>query len=285
MSHAAVSWAWKQDLPCAQRMVLMVLADYYHPAQDSTVFPSQSHVAERAGLSRKHVNTVLAELEAAGLISIVERTRQNGGNTSCEYIVHVPEEKQVARPVAEPTGVVYVVTCGKRTKIGIARDIGKRLASLQTSNPDPVELVHTFPGPMKLVRQWEKQAHEQLKEHRISGEWFELSALEVVAVVEPLTQAVEGGMSPEVTGVQEPEVTAPVTTGDTINLHLNPVKNARTRYDLTEGLAVVALGSPEFEAVEKLRGKKLAFLAERSGSITVTVSELAMACEKFGEAA
>jgi hypothetical protein len=256
MSHAAVSWAWKQDLPCAQRMVLMVLADYYHPAQDSTVFPSQSHVAERAGLSRKHVNTVLGELEAAGLISIVERARENGGNTSCEYIVHAPEEKQVNRPTPEPVGVVYVVTCGTRTKIGIARDIDKRLASLQTSNPDPVELIRTFPGPMKLVRQWEKQAHEELKDHRISGEWFELTALEVVAVVEPITQVVEGGMSPEVTGGQEPEVTAPVTTGDTINLHFNPDKKDRSRSGSIPASPVVSLHTddPVFREIVRRQG-------------------------------
>lgn len=60
-------------------------------------------------------------------------------------------------------------------------------------------------------------------------------------------------------------------------------KSARTRLAPTEGLVVVPLESPDFRSIEKLRGKKLGYLAERSGTITVSTSEFAEAQARFGD--
>jgi uncharacterized protein YdaU (DUF1376 family) len=64
-------------------------------------------------------------------------------------------------------------------------------------------------------------------------------------------------------------------------------KKAQSASDPTENLVVVVLGTPDFNAIEKLRNKKLGFLAERSGSITVPAAELAQARAKqsMGDAA
>jgi uncharacterized protein YdaU (DUF1376 family) len=53
----------------------------------------------------------------------------------------------------------------------------------------------------------------------------------------------------------------------------------------TENLAVVAFDSPDFRALEKLRGKKLGFLAQKSGTITVRAAELDEARKLVGLAA
>lgn len=60
-------------------------------------------------------------------------------------------------------------------KIGTTRDLGKRLASLQTGSPVKLKLVAVGPGDREL----EQRLHEKYKHRRRVGEWFALSGREV----------------------------------------------------------------------------------------------------------
>jgi uncharacterized protein YdaU (DUF1376 family) len=62
-------------------------------------------------------------------------------------------------------------------------------------------------------------------------------------------------------------------------------KEARMRANPTENLAVVAFDTPDFRALEKLRGKQLGYLCGKSGTITVYASELDDARKLVGLAA
>lgn len=67
--------------------------------------------------------------------------------------------------------VVYFVRSANAIKIGVTTDLGKRIASIQTSTPYPVELIAAIPGDKAL----ESELHATFANHRTSGEWFRLS--------------------------------------------------------------------------------------------------------------
>lgn len=56
-------------------------------------------------------------------------------------------------------------------KIGIAKNVEKRLVDLQTASPVKLRIIATLPGGMKL----EKELHRQFGHLRSHGEWFHLT--------------------------------------------------------------------------------------------------------------
>jgi hypothetical protein len=77
---------------------------------------------------------------------------------------------------------LYVIDKGGKIKIGISRQLEKRLASLQTSFPIQTVVLLTVPGPFRAIRRAEMDAHEALRECALGGEYFNTSherALEV----------------------------------------------------------------------------------------------------------
>jgi hypothetical protein len=83
---------------------------------------------------------------------------------------------------------VYVLAGGRRhVKIGIARDVMKRLRGVQTG----------CPFKLRIVKQWntgraaevEKAAHRILSNYRWTGEWFDVPQRAAVLVVETLVRA------------------------------------------------------------------------------------------------
>ena len=65
----------------------------------------------------------------------------------------------------------YFITDGVNIKIGRSKDPKKRLASLQTGYPTRLEILSVVRGDC------EADCHELLKDHRLGGEWFDMSAL------------------------------------------------------------------------------------------------------------
>ncbi len=55
-------------------------------------------------------------------------------------------------------------------KIGCTNNIQQRLAAIQVGNPNFIEVYATLYGGKEI----EKKLHEQLAEHRVSGEWFRI---------------------------------------------------------------------------------------------------------------
>ncbi len=74
---------------------------------------------------------------------------------------------------------VYLIVCNERAsdaihvKIGMAKNVSKRLSSINTSNPLDVSEVHYFcVGPDKVTRKIEKDLHQIFSRDNYKGEWF-----------------------------------------------------------------------------------------------------------------
>jgi hypothetical protein len=93
-------------------------------------------------------------------------------------IFEEPVLDEVTKSKAEFKGWVYLIRANKVFyKIGIARDVYKRIAQLQTGCPFEVTLVHLIPTtyPQRL----EQGLHKIFEHKRLRGEWFALADADV----------------------------------------------------------------------------------------------------------
>lgn len=66
-------------------------------------------------------------------------------------------------------------------KVGISKDWGKRLKTLQTASHLELALVFAFATPNReIARGLEASFHEVLREHRAHGEWFNMHPMDAV---------------------------------------------------------------------------------------------------------
>lgn len=87
MSHEATNWAYKLDLPMAQKFVLVALAD--RADEDHSCYPGQKMLAGMVGASVATIRRALVELEKTGLITRKRRFRDDGYRTSDRYVLNV----------------------------------------------------------------------------------------------------------------------------------------------------------------------------------------------------
>lgn len=81
--------------------------------------------------------------------------------------------QQNAKDTAKPPDVYFIRSQRDGpVKIGIARCVDSRLASLQTAHPYPLEVVATIP---RGGRPKERELHKRFADYRLNGEWFEWS--------------------------------------------------------------------------------------------------------------
>lgn len=78
-------------------------------------------------------------------------------------------------------GFVYLIQSGEFTKIGIAQDVRARMSNLQTGHPRPLELL----GAVEVANcaKAEAELHGMFSAQRITGEWFDLSGLDVKEIL------------------------------------------------------------------------------------------------------
>jgi predicted transcriptional regulator len=76
MSFQAMAWAIKQPIPCQDKMVLLVLANYAN--DDATCYPSVNRLSADCGLSESKVRKCVAKLEKLGLARRHMRIRAYG---------------------------------------------------------------------------------------------------------------------------------------------------------------------------------------------------------------
>ena len=83
------------------------------------------------------------------------------------------------------TAFVYVMGCADAEciKIGIAKDVGRRLALLQSGNPLEIKAVYSRGFDDKRASQVERSAHRHFKSKRIRGEWFRVSPNDAEAFI------------------------------------------------------------------------------------------------------
>jgi hypothetical protein len=86
----------------------------------------------------------------------------------------------------EERRAVYVIKATGRelVKIGFAKHLRDRLATLQTSSPDELQMIAAIPGGLKL----EMMLHAAFAEYRVRGEWFRYAA--------PIVRLVEASLLP-----------------------------------------------------------------------------------------
>jgi hypothetical protein len=180
MSVEAFGWAWDQrNISCEEKMTLLVLADCHQPGVSRVRCPIK-HVEEVAGLARGIVSACLETLEARELIMAEDGY----------YILALPvSPPKPARAVV--AAWVYVMRSGTGlTKIGISKDVFRRLTGMRTAFPGgDVHLVHTFAGDMKQVRQWETLALVTFASKRVNGEWIDVEPDMIVSFLKGLTKS------------------------------------------------------------------------------------------------
>jgi DNA-binding IclR family transcriptional regulator len=76
MSFQAMAWAIKQPLPCQEKMVLLVLANYAD--EKATCFPSLSRLSMDCGLSQSQIRKCVAKLEKQALVRRHAQMRSYG---------------------------------------------------------------------------------------------------------------------------------------------------------------------------------------------------------------
>lgn len=70
-----------------------------------------------------------------------------------------------------PFSGIYFARVGECVKIGISDAIGKRLTTLQTASPYPIELIGWIPNGTKEL---ERKIHQRFRKLNMRGEWFKL---------------------------------------------------------------------------------------------------------------
>lgn len=74
----------------------------------------------------------------------------------------------IQKPETSKPSYVYFIEAGDLVKIGVTKDVTKRLASLQTGSPARLNMIGFIPGTDKE----EKELHRKFSSHRSHGEWF-----------------------------------------------------------------------------------------------------------------
>lgn len=89
------SWAWRQKLNPATKLVFVKLAE---SANDETgqCWPSLRHIASRCDMAIRTVRFHIHKLKELGLISVEERYRDDGTQTSNNYKILTPTVQDVA---------------------------------------------------------------------------------------------------------------------------------------------------------------------------------------------
>lgn len=83
---------------------------------------------------------------------------------------------------------------GAAVKVGICRDMRRRLTEIQNGNSAALEILWSYAGEYPFIRWLEKRAHVLLGAHRLRGEWFAVPVADAVAVV---TAAIDETPEPE----------------------------------------------------------------------------------------
>jgi hypothetical protein len=78
---------------------------------------------------------------------------------------------------------IYVLGCGEHVKIGVTRDIAKRIRQLEAANPLPIVLLGKRTVPLASMLITEAWLHQRFATYRVRGEWFLVSADDVLAAL------------------------------------------------------------------------------------------------------
>ena len=96
MNFAAMAWAWRiEGVSARDKFVLVTIATYYNEDEDAA-WMAQGSLAKRTGYGRNTVNAATQSLEAQGLISTVQRFRDDRGTSTKTYRLHMTPSVKMA---------------------------------------------------------------------------------------------------------------------------------------------------------------------------------------------
>ncbi|MBI2925457.1 MAG: GIY-YIG nuclease family protein [Verrucomicrobia bacterium] len=124
---------------------------------------------------------------------------------SPEARAFLESKKTPPKPPPSYSSLVYLIHGSGHYKIGIAIDVRKRLQSIKTSCPFPVEIVKAWQS--EDASAVERILHKRFTAHRVNGEWFNLpdTDLEMLKAIENIDSALLPGR----VGQEEKEVKNP----------------------------------------------------------------------------
>lgn len=140
-------------------------------------------LAEFACCAPDDVEAALIEL---GAVLKIER---DGEKVSASFPTRADKEEISARRQRDKDYKdqrryhLYVISKGGKIKIGISRQLDKRLAALQTVFPIETKVLLTVAGPFRAIRRAEMHAHEALKDCALGGEYFDAPEERTLKVV------------------------------------------------------------------------------------------------------
>jgi len=100
MSVRAMAWAWEQELPEGEKLLLMAIAD--HADDEGVCWPGQEGLARKIGRTDRTVRTRLKHLEALKLIAREPRYNGEGHRTSDRIILLMTTGKLCRRKTLPP---------------------------------------------------------------------------------------------------------------------------------------------------------------------------------------
>ncbi len=173
MSVQAMSWAYQQDLPCARKFVLVMLADNWDGLGDALL--RTYHFSQLCGLNTQDFENIVSSLVDQGYMTMEAEHR---------YSLNMPppESDQIANLVPV-IGVVYLLKIGDVCKIGISKNVIHRLKDIQSTNACDVSLLQCWNMDMDIARKVERATHDKLRDHRVRGELFGVDEMAAVAAV------------------------------------------------------------------------------------------------------
>ncbi|MEH2217588.1 MAG: GIY-YIG nuclease family protein [Nostoc sp.] len=96
----------------------------------------------------------------------------------------LPFYTQSDEEVTDSDRFIYILKSRQYYKIGIAKDVAKRMRELQTG--DPVKHLFVSSSFFKDAPRFERRLHEAFTEYREEGEWFKLPAKKLEELIEIL---------------------------------------------------------------------------------------------------
>jgi hypothetical protein len=86
--------------------------------------------------------------------------------------------------------IYVIINTHEQLKIGTTTDVSRRLAQLQTSNPDTLQLVYSAPGGLDT----EKHILDSLSLPKLNGEWFSYDGYVLTEIISIINNIVNESM-------------------------------------------------------------------------------------------
>jgi predicted ArsR family transcriptional regulator len=265
LSHKATNWAVSQrGLKPIAKVLLWHLADRHHP--DNGCFPSQAALASDCEISRASVNRHLDDLEASGLIRREPRIdKTTGKQLPTRYVLAFEDDfgtPDVVGRVSESDTVPCLKNDGSRVSKSAetVSHSSETLTSKITSN-----LTGKASERVSNDVLWGAYPHRPMDNRgrfdAVMAEKSDAETVRMLVAVQRFAQfhiedAEARGVTPDAQLEYRPAQARWVSTGAWLDALTVPLKSDPVPPS-AHGLVSLAPDHPDYQAVEKMLGKKL----------------------------